>query len=143
MKKIEDYRQEHIELLEMVNEIKPMLNERQFSIRPLAKTAHNLLCEIVEKISDHINSEDKDLYPSLLVDENPKIKSIAWGFKSGEQSLRRGILAYQKKWLKDCDFEFTEEFVNETLEVFELLGKRVEQEERVLFPRVEKSNAAD
>ncbi len=137
MRNISTLRQEHKEIAQMVEEIRPMLNEKDLAIKPLAKTAHDMLCDIVKKISDHVEGEDKDLYPSLLVSDDPKIKSVAWGFKSGEQSLRRALGDYQKKWLKNCDFDFTQAFIDDTLDLFERLGTRVEQEEKILFPRLE------
>jgi len=139
MRNISTFREEHKEIVEMVEEIRPMLNEKDLAIKPLAKTAHDVLCEIVKKIADHVEGEDRELYPSLLVSNDPKIKSVAWGFKSGEQSLRRGLVDYQKKWLKNCDFQFTKEFIDDTMSLFEMLATRVEQEEKILFPRLQKA----
>jgi hypothetical protein len=39
--------------------------------------------------------------------------------------------------LKNCDFNFTEEFLQETNEVFDMLLYRIEREEQVLFPKLQ------
>jgi hypothetical protein len=44
---------------------------------------------------------------------------------------------YNKKWLKDCDFEVSQELLRDTTELLELLEVRVEREERFLFPKFE------
>jgi hypothetical protein len=64
------------------------------------------------------------------------VKSIAWGFISGEKPLRKTFDDYHKKWLKNCDFNFTESFLQETREVFDMLQYRIERENQVLFPKL-------
>ncbi len=55
----------------------------------------------------------------------------------GEKPLRRWFKDYNDKWLKNCDFEFTDEFLQETNEVIAILIDRVKREEKILFPRLE------
>ena len=64
---------------------------------------------------------------------------MAWGFISGEKPLRRWFKDYNDKWLKDCDLKFTEDFLEETNEVIALLTDRVNREEKILFPNLEKA----
>jgi hemerythrin-like domain-containing protein len=71
-----------------------------------------------------------------LIHEDPRVKSIAWGFISGEKPLRRTFDEYYKKWLKDCDFNFSDEFLEETREIFDMLTYRIDREEQVLFPKL-------
>jgi hypothetical protein len=120
----------------MVEDLKPLLNQESLKIRTVAKTAHGLLCEIAKKIREHLVEEDKELYPSLLAHQDEKVRTTAWGFISGQHSLRQWTQDYHKKWLKDCDFAFTDEFLKDTNELLELLALRVDREERFLFPRL-------
>ena len=43
---------------------------------------------------------------------------------------------YHKHWLKNCDFNFTEDFLAETHEIFDMVDKRIDREEQVLFPKL-------
>lgn len=137
METVSVLREQHAEILGMVEELHPLLNKEQLAIRPVAKTAHRLLCDLAVKLKDHLSKEDKELYPNLLTHNDLKVRSAAWGFVSGEHSLRQFFDAYRKKWLKNCDFEFDDEFLRETNQLLETLAARVEREERFLFPKLE------
>jgi len=138
MQPVSHFHDQHAEILGMVEDLKPLLNQESLKIRTVAKTAHNLLCEMVKKVKEHLVEEDKELYPSLLAHRDEKVRTTAWGFISGQHSLRQWTEEYHKKWLKDCNFEFTDEFLKDTNELLELLAVRVDREERFLFPRLER-----
>jgi hemerythrin-like domain-containing protein len=136
MQTLDSYRGSHAELRQMIDDLRSLLTAEQLRIRPNAKTAYELLCDLGEKVRRHLAAEDRSLYPSLLIHEDPRVKSIAWGFISGEKPLRKTFDDYHKRWLKNCDFQFSEEFLAETREVFEMVDQRIEREERVLFPKL-------
>ena len=136
MSNIESYRSTHAELMQMISDLRSIMNVDALKIRPTAKTAHEMLCDLGDRLRVHLADEDKSIYPSLLIHEDPKVKSIAWGFISGEKPLRRTFDEYHKKWLKDCDFNFTDEFLEETREIFDMLTYRIDREEQVLFPKL-------
>jgi hemerythrin-like domain-containing protein len=130
------YRNRHAELTQMVEDLRSIMTPQNLRIRPNAKTAYELLCDLADKVKAHLAEEDRGLYPSLLIHEDPKIKSIAWGFISGEKPLRKTFDDYYKKWLKNCDFNFTDELMQETNEIFDMLLYRLDREEQVLFPKL-------
>lgn len=136
MSNLESYRSSHAELRQMIDDLKSIMVPELLRIRPNAKTAYELLCDLGTKVRSHLAEEDRSLYPTLLIHEDPRVKSIAWGFISGEKPLRKVFDDYHKRWLKNCDFNFTDEFLAETQEVFEMVSKRIEREELVLFPKL-------
>ncbi|MBK1644743.1 hypoxanthine phosphoribosyltransferase [Thiocapsa imhoffii] len=136
MSTLEQYRQTHTALRQMIEDLRLLLKPEQLQIRPNAKTAYELLCDLGVTVRNHLAEEDRSLYPSLLIHEDPKVKSIAWGFISGERPLRKTFDDYHKHWLKNCDFNFTEDFLAETHEILEMVDKRIEREEQVLFPKL-------
>ena len=99
---LDGYRSTHAELRQMIDDLRSILTKDQLRIRPNAKTAFELLCDLGEKVRRHLAEEDRGLYPSLLIHEDPKVKSIAWGFISGERPLRKTFDDYHKHWLKNC-----------------------------------------
>lgn len=133
---LDRYKDTYAELRQMIADLNSILSMEQLRIRPNAKTAYELLCDLGERVRGHLAEEDRSLYPSLLIHEDPKVKSIAWGFISGEKPLRKSFDDYHKRWLKNCDFNFTEEFLTETREIFEMLSQRIEREEQVLIPKL-------
>lgn len=137
MQTIENYRSTHVDLKAMIEELRTVMTVDNLKIRPNARTAHQLMCELAERVKEHLAEEDKGLYPSLLIHEDPSVKAIAWGFISGEKPLRKTFDEYTKKWLKNCDFNFNADFLAETNEMFDMILARIEREERVLFPKLQ------
>jgi hemerythrin-like domain-containing protein len=131
------YHEQHAEILAMVEDLRPLLNKESLQVRMVAKTAQKLLCDIAAKLKEHLAEEDKELYPSLLTHPDAKVRTTAWGFINGQHALRQWTEQYSKKWLKDCNFEFTDDFLKDTEELLRLLAVRVDREERVLYPRLE------
>jgi hemerythrin-like domain-containing protein len=136
MQSLENYRGTHAELRQMIDDLQSILTPDLLRIRPNAKTAYELLCDLGDKVKKHLAEEDRGIYPSLLIHDDPKVKSIAWGFISGEKPLRKVFDDYYKKWLKNCDFNFSMDFLAETHEVFDMLAQRIDREEHVLFPKL-------
>jgi len=136
MHTLDGYRSTHSELRQMIDDLRSILTREQLRIRPNAKTAYELLCDLGERVRRHLAEEDRGLYPSLLIHEDPKVKSLAWRFISGERPLRNTFDDYYTHWLESCDFNFCDEFLAETHEVFDLVGQRIEREEQVLIPKL-------
>jgi hemerythrin-like domain-containing protein len=136
MQTLDDYRSNHAELRQMIDDLQSILTPELLKVRPNAKTAYDLLCDLGERVKRHLADEDRSIYPSLLIHEDPRVKSIAWGFISGEKPLRKTFDDYHRKWLKHTDYKFPEEFLDETREVFSMLTQRIEREEQVLFPKL-------
>lgn len=130
------YRNRHTDLLQMIEDLQQLLTPEMLQIRPNAKTAYLLLCELGSKVKEHLSEEDRGVYPSLLINDDPRVKSIAWGFISGERPLRQTFDEYHRKWLKNCDFNFTEDFLRESQGVFRMVAERIDRENRVLFPKL-------
>lgn len=136
MQTLDGYRNSHVELRRMIDDLRSIMTVDQLKIRPNAQTAYQLMCDLAHKVKLHLAEEDRQLYPNLLIHEDPKVKSIAWGFISGEKPLRRTFDEFHKKWLKDCNFNFSDAFLEETHEIFDMLAYRIDREERVLLPKL-------
>ena len=134
MQTLNGYRDSHSELRQMIDDLRSIMTPEMLKIRPNARTAYQLMCDLAKKVKHHLSEEDRQLYPNLLIHEDPKVKSIAWGFISGEKPLRRTFDEYHKKWLKDCDFNFTDEFMEETREIFDMLSSASIARSRSCYP---------
>jgi len=129
-------RESHAEIAEMIQDLEAGLTRENLSIRTNAKAMHKLLCDLAEKVRAHLGEEDKEMYPQLLT-KGDAMKYTAWNFIAGQSELRKEFEAYYKKWLKDCNFNFTDAFLTETRGVIGALVARIEREEKVLFPKLE------
>ena len=116
---IENLKGSHAEMLDVISDLRAMMTKEQLSIRPNAMTAHKLICELADKMKGHMSEQDKSIYPDLLIQQDPKLKSMAWGFLNGQKPMRKQFDQYHAKWLKNCDFNFSDEFVADTFDIFE------------------------
>ena len=124
-------------MLDMIQDLRAMLTREQLSIRPNAMTAHKLICDLAEKMKEHMSEQDRSIYPDLLIHRDPKLKSMAWGFLNGQKPMRKQFDQYHSKWLKNCDFNFSDEFITDTFEVFDMIEERIKREESILIPTLE------
>jgi hemerythrin-like domain-containing protein len=127
----------HGEMQVMIKDLRAMMTKDQLKIRPNAMTTHKLLCELADKMKSHMSSQDQEVYPGLLIHEDPKLKSMAWGFLNGQKPMRKQFDDYYNKWLKNCDFNFTDDFMAETFEIFDMVEERINREQTVLLPTLE------
>ena len=134
---IDNLKGSHADMLDVIKDLRAMMTKEQLSIRPNAKTTHNLICELAEKMKGHMSEQDKSIYPDLLIHRNPKLKSMAWGFLNGQKPLRKQFDQYYAKWLKNCDFKFSDEFIADTFEIFDMIEDRIKREESILIPTLE------
>jgi len=132
----------HGEMLDMIKDLRAMMTEDQLKIRPNAMTTHKLICELGEKMQKHMSAQDQDIYPGLLIHEDPKLKSMAWGFLNAQKPMRKQFKDYHAKWLKNCDFNFTAEFIAETFEILDMIEERIQRERNTLIPTLESSKVA-
>ena len=139
MNTLNNFSDGQVELKQMISDLKIMLQPQQLTVRPNAKTAYETLCSLGKKMKAHLSEGDQGIYPPLLTHDDPKLKSLAWGFIAGEKPLRKQFDDYYSKWLKNCDFNFTEEFLKDTHEVFEAIEARIDHEQSVLIPRLKES----
>ena len=132
-----NYRQQHRELLEVVGEIQKLLTTDKLA-NGGADNARSLLATLSGKLSVHLAMEDRNLYPAMQGAADTKVSDAATRFSGEMGSLAGAFKDYTRRWptaaviVKDAD-----KFVDETKQVFSALGKRVEQEESVLYPLAE------
>jgi DUF438 domain-containing protein len=139
---IDNLKGSHADMLQVIKDLRAMMTKEQLSIRPNAMTVHKLICELAEKMKGHMSEQDKSIYPDLLIRQDPKLKSMAWGFLNGQKPMRKQFDQYYAKWLKDCDFKLSEEFIEDTFEIFDMIEDRIKREESILIPTLENSGIA-
>ncbi|MET0088861.1 MAG: hemerythrin domain-containing protein [Candidatus Thiodiazotropha sp.] len=139
MSTLESLRGSHTDMQEIISDLRAMMTREQLSIRPTAMTAHKLICDLADKMKDHMIEQDRGIYPDLLTHQDPKLKSMAWGFLNGQKPMRKQFEQYHNKWLKNCDFNFSEDFIADTFEIFDMIEDRIQREETILIPTLEKS----
>ncbi|MEG3618897.1 hypothetical protein V5T82_10565 [Magnetovibrio sp. PR-2] len=125
------------------------LHEQNHQIAELAKTLSYLFqdrelcdgaiaCELFERYRDkfdmHMNN-NKEIYSSLLSNNDGSVRSTVERFMEGEKEIKRLFKKYANKWCKNgLRIGDHAEFVKETDEMFELVWSRIQAESEQLYP---------
>ena len=129
--------QQQDEILKITSVVRDLMDPAQLRIPSIAKVAHILLCDLCKKLNQHLSDEHKGVYPALLVDSDLNIYNLAWDLINYDKPLREEFSAYKKRWLNDCEFQFTNEFIKDTISTLNFLENRLEMESRYLIPYLE------
>jgi hypothetical protein len=98
----------------------------------------DLFFDLMDKIKEHMDVEERELYKSMLTHSDPKIKVVADKFLSGAAGLKRIYKQYKKRWChnKSLRIKDHEQFVAETNELFEMIQDRIIDETEKFYPVV-------
>ncbi|MGD2073791.1 MAG: hypothetical protein PVI91_03790 [Gammaproteobacteria bacterium] len=101
----------------------------------------DLFFRYIEKVNEHMDLVDNNLYGPLLAHQNNDIKNTARNFMSGGQEIRHILKHYEKKWCRKKRNQLLvggrhEEFVKETNEMFGLIFDRIQRETERLYPLI-------
>lgn len=135
MARIDEYRKQHQELVEIVTKIASKLSES--GLKQDSAEVHGLLTKLTGKLTFHLNMEDQGLYPDLLKHADEKIRATAKRFMDDMGGLKKAYTDYAKKWgLPDTIRNNPGGFITETKGVFDALGQRVKKEDSELYTLV-------
>ncbi|WP_291567723.1 MULTISPECIES: hemerythrin domain-containing protein [unclassified Clostridium] len=131
MANINNLTRQHIEILEMIYNIKELINkDLEVECSEIAKNI-NLLSG---KLRIHLESEDKFLYPNLLKNENEKIKNIAKCYIDEMGDILSIFNNYKNQFnTRSKIINNKDKFIINTKEVFDKIEKRMESEDRELY----------
>ena len=137
MTTIADLHRRRREIVETASAIEKLMTPEQLSVNAIAKVAHILLCDLCEMVTDHLADVHKGLYPELLTHSDVSVKNMAWGLINNDKLLKPEFSQYKQKWLKDCEFQFTDAFIEDTHAVLKSLQQRMDLEENTVIPKLE------
>ncbi len=137
MRATDTFRQQHKELLEIVNTISGYLSEDQIESR--ASDITQLLAKFSGKLKGHLAMEDRVLYPKLLSHEDAVINSMASRFMNEMGGIAEAVGEYGAKWSSAAAIQSDSRgFITETKRLFRALGTRIQSEDNVLYPTLDK-----
>ncbi|MGD2138100.1 MAG: hypothetical protein PVJ66_04275 [Gammaproteobacteria bacterium] len=104
-------------------------------------TCCELFYRYMDKVREHIDLVDRNLYSPLLAHDDHEIQKLARNFMSGSQEIKKIMAAYTKQW---CPRERGEtlaiaehdRFLQESREMFNLVLERIQNETEKLYPLI-------
>jgi len=109
-------------------------------------------CELfhryMDKVREHIDLVDKNLYGKLLAHDDHEIQKQVRNFMSGWQEIKKIMSEYSKEW---CPTKQTqtlviaehERFLSDTEKMFELILERIQDETEKLYPLIREISGKD
>jgi hemerythrin-like domain-containing protein len=89
------------------------------------------------KLKIHLDTEDKFLYPDLLNMNNEVLNTMAKEYMKEMGNISSEFIKYKNNFnTKNKIISNVEQFKIQTVEVFEILERRINKEERELYPRL-------
>lgn len=130
-----------------------LLNQQNHKITELSNVLDHLItdralcdtqvtCDLfftyVDKVREHLEMEERELYQPLLVYSNAEVRNTANKFLAGSGEIKRVFSQYLKRWCKNKELRINDhtKFVNESREMFSLVLRRIEDEVEHLYPTV-------
>jgi hypothetical protein len=124
-------------ITELSNILTNLLSDRSLCD---AEVTCELFFRYVDSVKDHLKHTDSNLYTQLLDHSDAHKNKVANLFISGSKEIKRIFGAYTKKWCnlskKELRIKKYDDFYDETVEMFELILKRLQDETEHLYPLI-------
>jgi succinate dehydrogenase flavin-adding protein (antitoxin of CptAB toxin-antitoxin module) len=138
----EDLHRENHNITELSNVLLYLFRDRAMCD---TTTCCELFHRFTDKIYDHIDLVERNLYSGLLTHDDHTIQSVAKNFMSGSQEIKKLVAAYMKKWCpkqpgETMEIREYEHFLSESEEMFSLVLERIQDETEKLYPLVRELN---
>ena len=140
MAKSDRFTKQHDELLVLANELAATLDAAQLTEN--ATKARSILNKLAGKLLLHLGAEDQFLYPHLLASGDAETKRIAQQFVDEMGGISQAFVTYNNKWKASANIQADATgFINETKAIYAALAKRIEKENTILYPLMDRNAA--
>ena len=126
---------------EMSRAVHNLMTPEQQAVGTIARITHTLLCDLCDKVTQHLAEEHQGLFPALLSQGDQKVKNMVWGFINNDKPLREAFGQYKRQWLKNCNYDVNPAFIEETRQILSLLEDRLQLEDTSMIPRLQEVGA--
>lgn len=131
-------RHQHHEIMGIVNDMRRNLLAPQRMLPTVAESLSANLEALAQRIGSHLSIEDKGLYPKLQVSTLTNASATSKRFAEEMATLRASFRAFRARWPDGAAIHAEPaKFVDECTTIFHDLSRRIEQEEKELYPLVD------
>lgn len=131
-------RHQHHEIIGIANDMRRHLLAPQRMQASVAESLSTNLQALCDKITSHLSIEDKGIYPKLIQSPNAIVASTAKRFSDEMVGLRAEFCSFRERWASGPAIHADPiHFVDECTTVFHNLTRRIDQEEKELYPLVD------
>lgn len=123
---------QHLELMQLAQEIRALLVPEILEADP--RRVRILVARFAGKLRVHDRMENEALYPALMADGREEVRSAATRLHAELGALYAVFDTYERRYPDAASLLVDpRRFVKDTLEMFEVLGRRMHRENRELY----------
>ncbi len=132
---IDHLNEQNHEIAELTKVLNYMINDREICDTDIL---NKLFFDYIEKVDDHLKDEEKNIYQSLMIHGDNKVRQTANRFLSGSGEIKRVFKQYQKRWCRHNKLYIRnhEKFLQDSDDMFEMVFDRIVDEAEHLYPVV-------
>lgn len=132
-------REQHETIVELTSTISAYLSPH--GVRNNVHDVCTHMARLSGTLSVHLNMEDQSLYPGLLEDPRLEVSTLARGFMQEMGGIANTLASHRRRWGSSrAILDRPETFVDETIHLFTVLRKRIDRENRELYPLMERDD---
>lgn len=132
MKNLDQLKRQHLEIYEVLNETKTLIQKENFenNSQAIAKNINN----IAGKLQVHLNNEDRFLYPTFLNSDRIELKNKAQAYTVEMGDLSNIYTIFKNKYnTRSKIMADTTSFITDSDKVFKAIEKRIHKEDHDLY----------
>ena len=138
MARTDKFRQQHNELLVLVDELQALLDVD--ALMNDGTAARRCLGSLMGRLQMHLSMEDKVLYPELEVHKDQAVAKLARRFSAETTAMSTNVVAYNVRWATPSAIKADARgFIRETKHVINILGDRIKRENQELYAMADQS----
>jgi len=128
-----ELRRQHIKIVRHIKQLRSMINSND--VAASASEIHAPLIELQNMLNEHLNQEDKYLYPELLANGDQETRELVRQLKEGIGDIESMLSSYFPRWDSAGKIRArTGDFVSETMALFKVMYFRIDKEDTVIYP---------
>ena len=132
----DNLKEQHKEIFEMITRISSQLNSDHLSKD--ASQVYTLLLDLADSLNYHLTMEDHSFYPLLFNHPDKNIVAAATKYVDEVSGIKESFTEYMSRWnTADTIRENPDNFISESMDIFEAISNRIYKEDNVLYPLVD------
>lgn len=131
MRRSERFRTQHEELERLAGALLRTL--RPSDLAADALPALRALARFTGKLKVHAAMEEDALYPWMCDHDDPDIRAVGQKMRRSVSPIYARFFAYEQKWSPDAVRADTRAFALATVEMLQMLQRRMEHEDRAIY----------
>lgn len=137
MARTDKFRQQHNEMLGIAKELQSLLDP--IALSHDATAARICLSNLMGRLTLHLVTEDKVLYPELEASKDAEVAAMARRYSSEMKTTTAAVLAYNVRWATPSAIKADAAgFVRETTQILSALANRIKRENNELYPTADR-----